>query len=245
MAIAIGEKKFNDFLSGGYSIDKHMKQKMINSIPSLMAILGYIQRNYIGSSSQCIVPYDVNLSLLPSYLQQLEMESNGKNISKSGDFINSASVPVIWGQVGTDSQHSFFQLLHQGSDKIPIDILVARSSSYNDKNITDRHRMLVANALGQSEALFRGKANKIKFKNFAGTRSVSLISYNKLTPYRLGSLIAIYEYKVIIQSALWRINPFDQFGVELGKEFANALLKEDNNTSDIDPELLNNFLKLK
>ena len=245
LAIAIGEKKFNDFLSGGHSIDKHMKQKMINSIPSLMAILGYIQRNYIGSSSQCIVPYDVNLSLLPSYLQQLEMESNGKNISKSGDFINSASVPVIWGQVGTDSQHSFFQLLHQGSDKIPIDILVARSSSYNDKNIADRHRMLVANALGQSEALFRGKANKIKFKNFAGTRSVSLISYNKLTPYRLGSLIAIYEYKVIIQSALWRINPFDQFGVELGKEFANALLKQDNKISDIDPELLNNFLKLK
>ena len=168
LAIAIGEKKFNDFLSGGYSIDKHMKQKMINSIPSLMAILGYIQRNYIGSSSQCIVPYDVNLSLLPSYLQQLEMESNGKNISKSGDFINSASVPVIWGQVGTDSQHSFFQLLHQGSDKIPIDILVARSSSYNDKNITGRHRMLVANALGQSEALYRGKANKIKFKHFFG-----------------------------------------------------------------------------
>ena len=113
------------------------------------------------------------------------MESNGKNISKSGDFINSSSVPVIWGQIGTDSQHSFFQLLHQGSDKIPIDILVARSSSYNDKNITDRHRMLVANALGQAEALYRGKANKIKFKNFAGKRSVSLISYNKLTPYRL------------------------------------------------------------
>ena len=104
--------------------------------------------------------------------------------------------------------------------------------------------MLVANALGQSEALYRGKANKIKFKNFAGKRSVSLISYNKLTPYRLGSLIAIYEYKVIIQSALWRVNPFDQFGVELGKEFANALLKEDK-ISDIDPELLNNFLKLK
>ena len=172
------------------------------------------------------------------------MESNGKSVSRNGNSLKSSSVPVIWGLVGTDSQHSFFQMLHQGSDKIPIDILVARTSSYLNENISDSHRILVANALGQAEALFKGNKSKIKHKSFEGNRSISLISYNKLSPYRLGSLIAIYEYKVIIQSALWGINPFDQFGVELGKEFANALLKEDK-ISDIDPELLNNFLKLK
>ena len=210
-----------------------------------MAIIGYIHRNYIGSSSHCIVPYDSNLSYLPSYLQQLEMESNGKSVSINGDFIETHSAPVIWGLVGSDSQHSFFQMLHQGSDKIPIDIMVARKSVYEGENINKRHRILVANALGQAEALFRGNKNEIKHKNFDGNRSVSLISYNKLTPFRLGSLIAIYEYKVIIQAALWKINPFDQFGVELGKKFANALINNEKNTFGIRTDTLNKFLKLK
>ena len=245
LAIAIGQKKFEEFLAGGFSADNHVKDEMINSIPSLMAILGYIHRNYIGSSSHCIVPYDTNLSYFPSYLQQLEMESNGKSVSINDDFIKSHSAPVIWGLVGTDSQHSFFQMLHQGSDNIPVDIMVARSSTYESENITQRHRMLVANALGQAEALFRGKKNKIKHKNFDGNRSVSLISYNKLSPYRLGSLIAIYEYKVIIQAALWKINPFDQFGVELGKEFANALINNEKNSFGIKTDTLDKFLKLK
>ncbi|MAC61665.1 MAG: glucose-6-phosphate isomerase [SAR116 cluster bacterium] len=245
LAISIGQKHFEDFLDGGFSIDTHVKEDMNNSIPSLMAMLGYIHRNYIGSSSHCIVPYDSNLAYLPSYLQQLEMESNGKSVSINGDFIESHSAPVIWGLVGSDSQHSFFQMLHQGSDKIPIDIMVARKSVHEDESIKKRHRILVANALGQAEALFRGNKNKIKHKNFDGSRSVSLISYNKLTPFRLGSLIAIYEYKVMIQAALWKINPFDQFGVELGKEFANALTNNEKNTFGIGTDTLNKFLKLK
>ena len=245
LAISIGQKHFEEFLAGGFSIDTHVKEDMSNSIPSLMAIIGYIHRNYIGSSSHCIVPYDSNLAYLPSYLQQLEMESNGKSVSINGDFIKSHSAPVIWGLVGTDSQHSFFQMLHQGSDNIPIDIMVARSSVYEGENINKRHQILVANALGQAEALFRGNKNEIKHKNFDGNRSVSLISYNKLTPFRLGSLIAIYEYKVMIQAALWKINPFDQFGVELGKEFANALINNEKNTFGIRTDTLNKFLKLK
>ena len=245
LAISIGQKHFEDFLDGGFSIDTHVKEDINNSIPSLMAMLGYIHRNYIGSSSHCIVPYDSNLAYLPSYLQQLEMESNGKSVSINGDFIESHSAPVIWGLVGSDSQHSFFQMLHQGSDKIPIDIMVARKSVHEDESIKKRHRILVANALGQAEALFRGNKNKIKHKNFDGSRSVSLISYNKLTPFRLGSLIAIYEYKVLIQAALWKINPFDQFGVELGKKFANALINNEKNTFGIKTDTLNKFLKLK
>ena len=247
LAISIGEKLFKEFLLGGYSVDKHMKNEMTNSIPSLMAVLGYIHRNQLGAGSHCIIPYDANLSYFPSYLQQLEMESNGKSVSIKGDYIKSSSVPVVWGLVGTDAQHSFFQMLHQGTDKIPLDILVARESAYADKNkdIIERHRMLVANALGQVEALHKGSKNISKHKNFDGGRSISLISYNKLTPYTLGSLIAIYEYKVIVQSTLWRVNPFDQFGVELGKKYANNLIEGNETIFTNEPNKLENFLNLK
>ena len=224
-----------------------MKNEMTDSIPSLMAVLGYIHRNQLGAGSHCIIPYDANLSYFPSYLQQLEMESNGKSVSIKGECIKSSSVPVVWGLVGTDAQHSFFQMLHQGTDKIPLDILVARESAYADKNkdIIERHRMLVANALGQVEALHKGSKNISKHKNFDGGRSISLISYNKLTPYTLGSLIAIYEYKVIVQSTLWRVNPFDQFGVELGKKYANNLIEGNETIFTNEPNKLENFLNLK
>ena len=246
LAICIGKKRFSEFLEGGFLIDKHIVEKGVDSIPSLMAILGYIQRNHIGSSSQAIIPYDSNLSLLPSYLQQLEMESNGKSASIDGNTINTSSVPVIWGTAGTDAQHSFFQMLHQGTDKIPIDIMIAKKSVYDDGSfdIAKRHRMLVANALAQAEALFKGRKSKIPHKNFSGGRSISLISYNVMTPFRLGSIIALYEYKVIMQAALWRINPFDQFGVELGKEFANALLNSNEKNLGLNPETLEQFMKL-
>jgi len=246
LAICIGEKRFREFLDGGFLIDKHMIEKGVHSIPSMMAILGYIQRNHIGVSSQAVIPYDSNLSLLPSYLQQLEMESNGKSVSIDGNAINTSSVPVIWGTVGTDAQHSFFQMLHQGTDKIPVDIMVAKKSVYDDEsfNIAKRHRILVANALAQAEALFKGRKSKIPHKNFHGGRSVSLFSYNEMTPFRLGSIIAIYEYKVIMQAAFWRINPFDQFGVELGKDFANALLNGNEKNVGLNPEILEQFLKL-
>ena len=244
LAIAIGSKEFKSFLSGGRDVDNHIRKNILDSIPCHMALLGYIQRHYFEASSHAIIPYDTNLFYFPSYLQQLEMESNGKSAKINGELVSKPCVPVIWGAVGTDAQHSFFQMLHQGVEKIPIDILLARNPSFKaNKDELSRHRVLAANALAQCEALSKGKINKNMNFNFPGRRSISLISYNKLDPKTLGSLIAFYEYKVIIQSALWGINPFDQFGVELGKDYAKAILNKNN--LDIKLKMLDDLLKKK
>ena len=246
IVLSIGLENFEGFLDGGNIIDKHINENVQNSIPCLMALLGYIQRKYFNSSTQAIIPYDSNLSLLPSYLQQLEMESNGKGVSMEGKFLSDPCVPVIWGASGTDAQHSFFQMLHQGLEKIPIDILLARTPSldFNDSNTIKRHRILAANALAQCEALSKGRKSEVPHKNFIGDRSVTLMTYNRLTPSMLGSIIAIYEYKVCIQAAMWRINPFDQFGVELGKELAEALLSGNESKAGMENGALEKLLKV-
>ena len=246
LVLSVGRKEFQNFLSGGRLIDQHIIEDCLNSLPCLMALLGYIQRKYFKSGSHAVVPYDANLRLLPSYLQQLEMESNGKSVKLNGRLVQEPCVPVIWGIQGTDAQHSFFQMLHQGLEKIPIDILLARTPSYNLENreIKNNHKILAANALAQAEAFFNGNDNKDPNRIIYGGKPVTLITYNKLNPNTLGSLIALYEYKVIIQAGLWGINPFDQFGVELGKKMANALLSGNEKEYGIEPGSLDKLLKI-
>ena len=244
LVISIGSKEFENFLTGARQVDIHVKKQPINSIPCTMALLSYIQRNYFEASSQAIIPYDSNLEFFPSYLQQLEMESNGKSVKNDGKFLTKPSSPVIWGGIGTDAQHSFFQMLHQGLEKIPIDILLSRKPVFDaTKDELIRHRVLAANALAQCEALSVGSKNNNKNLNFFGGRSVSLLSYNKLNPHTLGSLIALYEHKVMFLAGLWEINPFDQFGVELGKEYAKSILNNKEKNKGISSKLLDELLK--
>ena len=246
IAIAIGSENFKSFLSGGELVDNHVLSDISNSIPFLMAILGFIQRTFMKSTSQAIIPYSYNLRLLPNYLQQLEMESNGKSVTNEGIYLNDPCVPVIWGASGTDAQHSFFQMLHQGVEKIPTDILLARSPSYNTNNpdIIESHKILAANALAQCEALSKGKVSRLPHKNFPGGRSVSLLTFNQISPRTLGAIIALYEYKVSIQAAMWRINPYDQFGVELGKELAEALISGNEKEAGMEIGSLKKLLKI-
>ena len=246
IVLSIGKNEFQNFLNGGRFIDQHILNDSINSLPCLMALLSYIQRKYFKSGSHAVVPYDANLRLLPSYLQQLEMESNGKSVKLNGKLVEEPCVPVIWGAQGTDAQHSFFQMLHQGLEKIPIDILLARTPSYDLKNpqILNNHKILAANALAQAEAFFNGKNSKDRDRFIYGGKPVTLLTYNKLSPKTLGSIIALYEYKVLIQAGLWGINPFDQFGVELGKEMANALLSGNEKEYGIETGSLEKLLKI-
>ena len=185
------------------------------------------------------MPYDERLRRLPAYLQQLEMESNGKAVSRDGAALDYATSPVVWGEPGTNGQHAFFQLLHQGSDTIPVDFLVAAEAH---ERIGEQHDLLVANCLAQAEALMRGRSEEEAraalsaagvsgerldllgaHKRFAGNRPSNLFLYRKLTPRTLGRLLALYEHKVFVQGVLWGLNSFDQWGVELGKELADDL----------------------
>ena len=241
LLIAIGTKHFGDFLSGAQKIDQHfLKAPLDRNIPVIMALLGVWYRNFFNATSHAILPYDQRLNRLPAYLQQLEMESNGKSITRSGQKVTYQTSPVIWGEIGTNAQHSFYQLLHQGTDLIPADILVAANPHEADRS---NHDILLANAFAQAEALMIGRSQDEIFsslvaegmdkneaarlaphKTFPGNRPTSMILYRKLDPYTLGSLIALYEHKVFVQSIIWDINPFDQMGVELGKQLADSLL---------------------
>ena len=240
LSIAIGPGQFEEFLRGGQDADRHFQDApMHENIPVLMGLLGVWYRNVWGFGSQAVIPYDQRLGRFPAYLQQLDMESNGKSTTRDGAPVNQATAPVIWGEPGTNGQHAFFQMLHQGTDVIPIDFLVAAEPTDADPH---HHALLFANCLAQSEALMRGRslaeveqllkaqgldqraiAELAPHKVFAGNRPSSTFIYRSLTPRTLGRLVALYEHKVFVQSAIWNINAFDQWGVELGKELCNRL----------------------
>ncbi len=240
LAIAIGRDKFTEMLRGAHDVDKHFVEAPLEqNIPILMALLGVWYRNIWGYQSHAVIPYDQRLARFPAYLQQLDMESNGKSVTRDGAPMTLATAPVIWGEPGTNGQHAFFQMLHQGSDVIPVDFLVGAQPVEADAH---HHALLVANCFAQSEALMRGRsreeveallrkqavpADKIAalapHKVFPGDRPSSTIIYRKLDPRTLGRLIALYEHKVFAQSAIWDINAFDQWGVELGKELCSRL----------------------
>ncbi|HEY4200472.1 MAG TPA: glucose-6-phosphate isomerase [Devosiaceae bacterium] len=241
VAIAVGFENFEKFLKGAAAMDEHfLATPLENNLPVIMGMLGVWYRNVWGFSTQAVLPYDQRLSRFTAYLQQQDMESNGKSVTLGGKAVNWSTGPIVWGEPGTVGQHSFYQLIHQGTDVIPCDFLIAANPH---EHLPPHHAKLVANVLAQSEALMLGKtedevAAELKaqgldkeamkaltpHKIFPGNRPSNTIMYSRLTPETLGALVALYEHKVFVQGVIWNVDSFDQWGVELGKQLAKALL---------------------
>ncbi|MEM5471410.1 glucose-6-phosphate isomerase [Hoeflea sp. AS60] len=242
LMIAIGKKNFADFLAGARAMDTHFKSAPVaENLPMLLGLLGTWHRLVCLYPSRAIIPYEQRLSRFPAYLQQLDMESNGKSVDLDGKPVDTASGPIVWGEPGTNGQHAFFQLLHQGTDVIPVEFMIAANG--HEPQLAHQHQLLIANCLAQSEALMRGRttdearnqllssgaseaeADRLApHKTFPGNRPSITFVYDKLTPFALGRLIALYEHRVFVEAQIFGINAFDQWGVELGKELATALL---------------------
>ncbi len=245
----LGQQCFDALLQGAYEMDTHFRSAPFNeNMPVVMALIGIWNNNYLGTETQAVIPYSQHLSQLPSYLQQLDMESNGKRVSYTGETLSEGTGPVIWGGIGCNGQHAYHQLLHQGSKVIPVDFIIARRSLHN---VSQHHQYLFANCLAQSQALMAGKTKDEAFnelvgqglelneaealaphKVIPGNKPSNLLLIDALTPQALGSLISLYEHKVFVQGVIWGVNSFDQWGVELGKSLANGIF--DALSSDAD-----------
>ena len=243
IALAVGMDNFEKMLDGAHEMDMHFKYtELSQNIPVILGLLSVWYNNFFNFHSTAIIPYDQYLQYLPAYLQQQIMESNGKFVTNSGELVNYCTSPIVFGGAGTDVQHSFFQLLHQGTEIVPCDIIVP-AISHNE--VGEHHEILLANALAQGEALMRGKstreayyemckagktkeeAEKLKkCKSFPGNRPTNTLIFKKIDPYALGMLIAMYEHKTFVEGIIWNINSFDQMGVELGKQMALSILPE-------------------
>lgn len=239
VAISIGAADFRAFLSGARAMDEHFRSAPLEAnLPVLLALVGVWRRNLLNLPTVGLIPYDQRLEFLAAYIQQLDMESNGKGVTLSGDAPRGATGPIIWGEAGTNSQHSFFQLVHQGTDVIPVDFIAARRAR---QSMGDHHQVLLANCLAQSRALAFGRTEAeartamegmdpaeidrlAPHRTFPGDRPSTTILYDELTPYALGRLIALFEHKVFVQGVIWGVNSYDQWGVELGKQLASELL---------------------
>ena len=248
IALAVGMDNFEKMLDGAFEMDKHFRNTdLAHNIPVVLGLLGVWYNNFFGLRNQVVVPYDQYLSYLPAYLQQLDMESNGKFVSVNNEYLHYETAPVLFGGAGTDVQHSFFQMMHQGTSIIPCDFIIP-AISHNE--IGDHHEILVANVLAQGEALMRGKTvqeaaeelrkagkskaeiDKLKkFKSFRGNRPSNTLVFKKIDPYTLGMLVAMYEHKVFVEGVIWNIDSFDQMGVELGKQMALSILPELQSTA--------------
>ena len=223
IALTYGYDVFHRFLNGARAMDAHFRtQSSDHNLPILLALWGIWNRNFMDRSAVSVLPYAQNLGLLTNFLQQLDMESNGKSVDREGEFITEYKTgPIIFGQAGTNGQHAFHQWLHQGTDIIPSEIIIAREGHYNE----DHQRVLNANAHAQAEAFADGFENTgNKHKHYAGGRPSTMIILEKLDATSIGQLIALYEHKIFVQGIIWNINSFDQFGVELGKKLAQNLL---------------------
>lgn len=248
--LSIGYDNFCQMLEGAAEMDEHfMKAPLEENLPVLFGLINYYYRVFCDYSSLAVVPYEHRLELLPSYLQQLFMESNGKSVSVEGKKINYSTGALIWGAEGTNSQHAFFQFLHQGSDIIPVEFIAFAKGHENCCLAKEQHLLLLANCVAQSEALLEGKTETDEpFKHLPGNRpSVSLLC-DQLTPKRLGSLLALYEHRTAVEGFLFNINSFDQWGVELGKKLANSIYdsirgKEDRLNSSYNAKLFDFFRK--
>jgi len=243
IALAIGMDRFEELLAGAHAMDEHFQTAPLEqNMPALLGLIGVWYRNFFGASSHAVLPYDQHLHRLPAYLQQGDMESNGKTIRRDGARVDHATGPIIWGEPGTNGQHAFYQLIHQGTELVPADFLAAAVSQ---TPLHDHHEKLLANFLAQTEALAFGKTEAearaelqaaglsgdaletlLPHKLFEGNKPTSALLYEKLTPHMLGRLIALYEHKIFTQGIVWGINSFDQWGVELGKQLAQAILPE-------------------
>jgi glucose-6-phosphate isomerase len=238
--LAIGPDQFEELLTGFHSMDEHFRSTPFErNLPVLMGLLSVWYVNFFGTSTQAVLPYDQYLKRFPAYLQQLTMESNGKHVTLSGDHVDYSTGPVYWGEPGTNGQHSFYQLIHQGTEIIPVDF-IGFTHSLNALPAADgssHHDLLTANVFAQGEALAFGKTadevraegvgeSLVPHKVFEGNRPSNTLLLDKLTPFALGSLIALYEHSVFVQGTVWSVNSFDQWGVELGKVLAKKVAHE-------------------
>jgi len=250
IALTIGYKNFEQLLKGGHSADNHFQNTNFEkNIPVLMALIGLWYTNFFGSQTEAILPYDQYMHRFAAYFQQGNMESNGKSIDRNGEAVEYATGPVIWGEPGTNGQHAFYQLIHQGTPLIPCDF-IAPAQSHNP--IGDHHQKLLSNFFAQTEALMNGKteeeaekelekqaltpeqiARLLPFKVFTGNKPTNSFLVKKITPFTLGQLIALYEHKIFTQGIIWNIFSFDQWGVELGKQLANKILPELGNNENV------------
>lgn len=243
LALAVGFGYFSDFLAGAHAMDEHFREAPLDqNLPVLLAMVGFWNREFLGAGSLSIAPYHQDLNRFPAYLQQLDMESNGKRVTRDGAPVDTATCPVVWGECGTNAQHAYFQLLHQGTDITPIDFIATLRATHD---LPGHHDALLANCFAQSEAFMTGKtgdevradlvaqqvnANEIEalvpHKTFPGNRPSNTILMEQLTPVNLGALIALYEHKTFVQGVIWDVNSFDQWGVELGKVLAKNIQAE-------------------
>ena len=248
----LGEENFIEMLNGAHLMDQHFYNAPLDqNMPVLLAMIGIWYINYFGGGSHIIAPYDQHLHRLPKFIQQLDMESNGKQVSMNGEPVEHETGPIIWGETGINGQHAFFQLLHQGTHVTPIDLI---ASLEKRSNLPGHHEILLSNVFAQAEAFMRGKTPDevreelrvqgmdeahiealVPHKIFSGNRPSNLILLNKVNPRNLGSLIALYEHKVFVQGIIWGINSFDQWGVELGKQLAKTILSELTGTVALQP----------
>lgn len=249
IVIAIGSERFDELLEGAYEVDQHFKNTpLAKNIPVIMGLLGVWYNNFFQAQSMAVLPYDQHFHRFPAYLQQADMESNGKYVDRNGLQVDYTTGPVIFGEIGIAAQHAFFQLLHQGTKLVPADIL-APVTTY--KCIARHHRALMSNVFSQTEALMRGKTEEeaklelqaegldnkqindlLPYKIFPGNRPTSTFLFDRLDPKTLGMIIALYEHKIFVQGVVWNLNSFDQWGVELGKQLANNILHELNDNNE-------------
>ena len=261
IVIAIGEDNFDELLRGAYEADAHFKNTPLEkNIPVNMALLGIWYNNFFDAQATAVLPYDQHLHKFPAYLQQADMESNGKSVDRQGKLVDYSTGPILFGEIGIAAQHAFFQLLHQGTKLVPADILAPISNLHC---IARHHRALMSNVFAQAEALMKGKTEREAYdelkqagldeasirkllpnKIFPGNRPTSTFLFNSLDPATLGSLIALYEHKIFVQGIIWNINSFDQWGVELGKQLASGILQEleDDEETDIHDSSTNGLI---
>ncbi len=241
IAISVGMDRFEELLTGAHKVDEYFRMTPFEqNIPVIMGLLGIWYNNFFGAQTHAILPYDQYLSRFPAYFQQGDMESNGKSVTRNGELVDYSTGPIIWGEPGTNGQHAFYQLIHQGTKLVPCDFLAAAQTL---NPLGEHHAILIANFLAQTEALMKGKTpdevrNELKAsgtpvtelliaaKTFVGNRPTNSFLFQQLTPETLGSLIALYEHKIFTQGMVWRINSFDQWGVELGKQLAKVIEPE-------------------
>ena len=241
LALAVGFDNFRQLLAGAHAMDQHFfTAPPAENLPGTLALLEIWNSNFLGADNRALLPYSQSLGLLPRYLQQLEMESNGKQTDRQGAALECAAAPVLWGEPGTNGQHAFYQLIHQGGRLIPCEFIACKTPDFD---LPGHHQKLLANCFAQSEALMRGKtlaeitaelaaggmapaqvAALAPYRSFPGNQPSTTLLLPQLDPFQLGALLALYEHKVFVQSIVWNINPFDQWGVEYGKQLANRLL---------------------
>ena len=221
IAIAIGPERFRELLAGAHEMDEHFRTApLANNLPVLLGLLDVWNRNFHGFSSRSVAPYHSGLRRMQAYQQQLEMESNGKRVDAQGEWLPYATSPVVWGEPAANGQHAYFQMLHQGSDVIPVEFIAVKKVAHG---LPDHHQKLLANALAQAQALMLGQPDPMGHRELPGNRPSTFLLLDELTPASLGALIALQEHRVFVSGSIWGINSFDQWGVELGKLLAKDM----------------------